>query len=225
MTARSDEDVRGLDVAVDDAGGMRGVQRVGNLDPDVEQRIQAERAGGKPILQRRALQVLHDDERTPVLLADVMDGADVRVVQRRRRPRFTRESAQCVRIRRELVGDELERHRAAESRVFGLIHDAHAAAADLFDDVIVGNSLANQGFGSIPGRFDRRPLQEVAGRLFQQEQRSEVSLEPWIARAQLTEKHLPVRRRQLQCRLQQAVELSESVRIHRLPAHYPRYRV
>ena len=98
VTARSDEDVRGLDVAMDDAGGMRGVQRVGNLDPDVEQRIHAERAGGEPILQRRALQVLHDDERTPVLLADVVDGADVRVVQRRRRPRFARESAQCLRI-------------------------------------------------------------------------------------------------------------------------------
>ena len=44
VTARSDEDVRGLDVAMDDAGGMRGVQRVGNLDPDVDERIQA-RAG------------------------------------------------------------------------------------------------------------------------------------------------------------------------------------
>ena len=61
----------------------------------------------------------------------------------------------------------------------------------------------------MPARFDRRPLQEVAGRLFQQEQRSELSLERGIARAQLTEKHLPVRRRQLQGRLQQAVELPE----------------
>ncbi len=76
-TARSDEDVRRLDVAMDDAGGMRGVQRVGNLDPCAEPRIYTERAGGEPILQRRTLQVLHDDERKPVLLADVMDGADV----------------------------------------------------------------------------------------------------------------------------------------------------
>ena len=60
-------------------------------------------------------------------------------------------------------------------------------------------------------------LQEVAGRLFQQEQRSELSLERGIARAQLPEKHLTVVRGQLQCRLQQAVELSESIRIHRLP--------
>ena len=73
----------------------------------------------------------------------------------------------------------------------------------------------------IASGFDRRPLEEVAGLVFQYEQRSELLLESGIARAQLPEKHLPLRRGQLQCRLQQAVELSESVRIHRLPGHYP----
>ena len=37
--ARGDEDVGGFDVAVDDARAMRGVQRVGNLDAHVEQRV------------------------------------------------------------------------------------------------------------------------------------------------------------------------------------------
>ena len=83
---------------MDDARGMRGVQRVGNLDAHVEHRVQAQRTGGEPILQRRALQILHDDERSPVLLADVVDGADVRVVQRRRRLRFAREPAQRLGI-------------------------------------------------------------------------------------------------------------------------------
>jgi hypothetical protein len=31
-----DEDIRWLDVAVDDALGVGGVQRVGNLDPEVQ---------------------------------------------------------------------------------------------------------------------------------------------------------------------------------------------
>ena len=51
--ARSDENVGGFDVAVDDARAMRGVQRVGNLDAHVEQRVQAQRTGGEPLLQRR----------------------------------------------------------------------------------------------------------------------------------------------------------------------------
>jgi len=33
MASLGDEDVRGLDVPVDDAFGMRGIERVGNLDP------------------------------------------------------------------------------------------------------------------------------------------------------------------------------------------------
>ena len=92
--ARPDEDVGGFDVAVDDARAMRGVQRVGDLGAHVEGGVQAQRTGGEPILQRRALQILHDDERPPVLLADVVDGADVRVVERRRRLRLAREPAQ-----------------------------------------------------------------------------------------------------------------------------------
>ena len=92
--ARGDEDVGGFDVAVDDARAMRGVQRVGNLDAHVEHRVQAQRTRGEPILQRRPLQILHDDERSPVLLADVVDRADIRVVQRRRGLRFPREPAQ-----------------------------------------------------------------------------------------------------------------------------------
>ena len=66
--------------------------------PDVEHRVQSERTGGEPILQRRALQILHGDERSPVLLADVVDRADVVMVERRRRLRFARKPAQGLGI-------------------------------------------------------------------------------------------------------------------------------
>ena len=36
MSALGDEDVRGLDVAVDDAFSVSGVESVGNLDSDCE---------------------------------------------------------------------------------------------------------------------------------------------------------------------------------------------
>ena len=100
---------------------VRGVQRVGDLDAHVEQRVEAQRTRGEPILQRRPLQILHDDERSPVLLADVVDRADVRVVQRRRRLRFAREPAQRLGIPRELFGDELERHER-RSRVSSALY-------------------------------------------------------------------------------------------------------
>ena len=77
--------------------------------------VQAQRTRGEPIFQGRALHIFHHDELLRVLLADVVDCADVRVVERRCRLRFAREPAQRLGSARELVGDELERHRTAEA--------------------------------------------------------------------------------------------------------------
>ena len=43
----------------------------------------------------------------------------------------------------QLFGQELERHAEAELGVLDLADHAHSAAAKLFDDAIVRNSLAN----------------------------------------------------------------------------------
>ncbi|HSF16930.1 MAG TPA: hypothetical protein VLK65_15375 [Vicinamibacteria bacterium] len=49
----------------------------------------------------------------------------------------------------------------------------------------MGNPLANQGFGVMVGGFHGRLLGEVAGLALQTERGTELSLKPWIARAQL----------------------------------------
>ena len=56
---------------------------------------------------------------------------------------------------RELVGDELERHRTAQPRIFGLVHDAHAAAAQLLDDAVVRERLTDQRIAA--GLSESRP--------------------------------------------------------------------
>ena len=81
---------------------MRGVQRVGDLDAHLERRIQVERTGGQPIRQRHSVEKLHDDEGAPVLVADVVDRADVRVIQGRRGTSFALESRQRVSVQRKL---------------------------------------------------------------------------------------------------------------------------
>ena len=60
---------------------VRLVQRVRDLDGDRERLIQRQRPLLQPLGQRVALQVLHHQEVDPVLGADVMERADVRVVQ------------------------------------------------------------------------------------------------------------------------------------------------
>ena len=113
--------------------------------PEVEHRVQAQWTGGEAILQRRALQILHDDERPTVLLADVVDGADVRVVQRRGRLRFAREPAQGLGIASTSSSEtNLSATGRLQPRIFGFVDDAHAAAAELLDDAVVRERLTNQ---------------------------------------------------------------------------------
>jgi hypothetical protein len=61
------ENICRLDVAVHDALRVRRVERIGNLDPDVEQTLQLKRTARDRMLQRHAIQKLHRDERVRVL--------------------------------------------------------------------------------------------------------------------------------------------------------------
>ena len=69
-----EEDVLGLQVAMDDAAFVRGAKPSGHLERDVERRVHGERAGAKPRAQRLAFQTLGHEVR----------GAAV--IRRRRRP-------------------------------------------------------------------------------------------------------------------------------------------
>ena len=87
-----DEDVGGLDVAMDDAFGMRRIEGVRDLDPEANDLFDIDRPLGDAVLECRAFEILHDDAGAAVLLADVMNGADVRMVQRGSRARLSLES-------------------------------------------------------------------------------------------------------------------------------------
>ena len=50
MAALGYEDVGGLDVAVDDAFGVRRIQRVGDIDGDGQQLLRFERPPGDAVL-------------------------------------------------------------------------------------------------------------------------------------------------------------------------------
>ena len=73
------ENVRGLDVPVNDAFGVRGIERVGGLDRGIEQRIKGQRAARDAMLQRGALQQFHGDVAAALIFADFENGTDVGV--------------------------------------------------------------------------------------------------------------------------------------------------
>ena len=194
--ARADEDVGGLDVAVDDARGMGGLECVRDLDPQPEHRIACERTGGESVLQRRALEVLHGDERSSVLLADVVDGADMWMAERRSGSGFTLKAAQRFGIARQISGDELERHGTVKPRILGLVDHAHPAAAELADDAVVRERLTDQGVALgvtaadaalsrqlACGEVDRWSGEKAVGAVVCGEQRTDVAFQLLVAAA------------------------------------------
>jgi hypothetical protein len=154
--AGGDEDVGRLDVAVDDARGVSRIQSVEYFHGDGAQRLHIERTIADALLQRRSVQKLHGDEGAPVLLADVVDRADVRVVQRGGGARVAPEARPRARIRGELGGQELERDKPLEPRVLRPVDNSHPAAAELSHDAIVGHGPTDQVIG--PGLCPRAPL-------------------------------------------------------------------
>ena len=79
----------------------------------------------------------------PCILANVMDGADVGVIQGRSRLCFTLKAGECLRIACHIVWQELECDETVQAGVLGLIDHAHPAATYLFENAVVRNGLAD----------------------------------------------------------------------------------
>ena len=75
----------------------------------------------------------------PVVLADVVEGDDVRMVEGGGRPCFLNEAAPPFGVGHDLGPQELDGDRPPQARVAGGVDHAHAAPANLGVDAIVGN--------------------------------------------------------------------------------------
>jgi len=93
------------------------------------------------VLERLALQEFHGDEGSPISLDNLVNGADVRMIQCRRSFRLALKTAECQWAFGDVIGQELESYKAAELHVFGLIYNPHRAGAKFLDDVIVRDGL------------------------------------------------------------------------------------
>src|SRR5262245_20781129 len=95
------------------------------------------------MLQRLAFQQLHHEEPLAVVLADVEERADVRMVERRCDARLALEAFDRLRIARQLGRQDFDGGLPAQPGVLGAINDTHAAAPELFDDAVVRKGLAD----------------------------------------------------------------------------------
>ena len=65
---------------MNDAFCVRRIERVCDFDGEIEQRLQVNRPAADAMLQRLALHLFHHDVGFAVLIADFVDGADIRMI-------------------------------------------------------------------------------------------------------------------------------------------------
>ena len=123
-------EVPGLQVPVHDARRVRLREAGRDLGGELEQLLHGEGTVLEHLLERPALHQLHRDEARPLVLADLVDGGDVRMVEGRGGTSLSLEAPPLIRVARRRLGEDLDRDLAAEAGVAGPIDLAHPPRTD-----------------------------------------------------------------------------------------------
>ena len=115
---------------------MRLVQGIGYFDGDLQDLIEWQRALNQPLRQRLAFQILHDQVMSALLLADVIESADVGVLQAGDSVCFALEPLAQLGVITQMTGQDLDGNKTIQARVASFIHLAHASRADLGENLI-----------------------------------------------------------------------------------------
>src|SRR3954452_12773646 len=93
------------------------------------------------MLKRVAIQKLHGNESLAVFFANVVNRADVGMVERGCSLSFTLEAAERLRIAGHFVGQEFQSYKTVQPGVLSFIDHSHPAATELFDNAVMRNGL------------------------------------------------------------------------------------
>ncbi len=120
-----------------DPASVGELQRFGDLAEQRQRRVQIERASTQPLLERRAVDQLHDQEAHPVGFLKIVDRGNPGVVERGERLGLAFEPRQARRVRGELPGQDLDRHVALELGVARAVDLAHPTRTDGLDHAVM----------------------------------------------------------------------------------------
>ena len=156
--------VRGFEVAVDDAAAVRDGEGIADLRADVEHLPERQGSRSQALGERPAFDVLHHEEVQRAagrvrprrmhggFAPDVVQDADVRVLERGGRARFVFEPAAAVGIGGRERRQDLDGDSTAQAGVAGLVDLAHPAGPDRSLDLVGAEPEAGrQRHGSPPG--------------------------------------------------------------------------
>jgi hypothetical protein len=129
------------------------VECVGNLDGITQHLIQRQRTFLQPLSQRLAFQILHHQEISSVLMADVVKRADVRMIQASNRPCFALEPFSQLGSIGKVIRKDFDGDDAIEPRIAGAVHLAHPTCTNGREDFIGPEALAIQNRHGSPAEL------------------------------------------------------------------------
>jgi hypothetical protein len=109
-----------------DALAVRLVERLGDLDRNLQRLVQRQRPVLQPRGQRLAVQMRHDQVVRAIDAADVVDATDVGMVQGRDGASLALEARPRIGIASDLTRQDLDRDRPIEARVTCSVDFTHA---------------------------------------------------------------------------------------------------
>ena len=144
-------------------------------------------AAFETIGQRRSLDQFEDQRGHAIRFLQPVDRADVRVIERRERPRFAREAGAALGIGGEVRGQDLDRDVATELAVARAIDLAHAAGAERRHDRVGPEPTIDhrRRAGRSRGHAGGRALEEPRRRRLELEQRLHFLSQPVVSLARL----------------------------------------
>src|SRR4029077_15885934 len=143
LTTFGGENISGLDVAVDDGFRVGRIESVGNLVAIIGNAFDIQGLSGNAVLEGLSFKDLHDNEVLAFKLVYIVDRANVGMIQRRSGPGFSLKTLDGEMILGNLFGEELHGDAAAKFEIFSLVNHTHAAATQLLQNAVVGNSSPN----------------------------------------------------------------------------------
>ena len=132
-----DQDVGGLDIAMDDAASVGGRDCASHVGGDTRRLARRQRAvSAQERGQVLAIDIVHDDVGARRIHPEVMHGHHVRAAERGHGARLKFKPGHEVRVTAVLGSEQLDGNIASKLSVGGAIDRGHAALAQQFDQAI-----------------------------------------------------------------------------------------
>ncbi len=89
--------------------------------------------------------MFHGNEDFAVLFANIVNSADVGVIQSRGSSGFALKTLQSFGVFRYVIGQKFQCDKTVQARVLGLVDHAHSARTEFFQHSVVRNRLTGPG--------------------------------------------------------------------------------